>query len=83
MQNVMEKLGLLRIIPVVAIHNAKDAEPLAEALLKGGLPCAEITFRTDAAIEAIQATAKTEGMLVGAGTVLKVDVDKDRVVVDK
>ena len=76
MQNVLEKLGLLRIIPVVAIHNAKDAGPLAEALIKGGLPCAEITFRTEAALAAIQVTAKMNDMLVGAGTVLKVDQAK-------
>ena len=73
MQNVLENISLLRIIPVVAIHNAKDADPLAEALIKGGLPCAEITFRTDAAFAAIQAIAKVQNMLVGAGTVLKVD----------
>ncbi len=73
MQNVLEKLGLLRIIPVVAIQNAKDAQPLADALIKGGLPCAEITFRTEAALAAIQAIAEMQDMLVGAGTVLKVD----------
>jgi len=73
MQNVLEKLGLLRIIPVVAIQNAKESRPLAEALIKGGLPCAEITFRTEAALAAIQEIAEMQDMLVGAGTVLMVD----------
>jgi 2-dehydro-3-deoxyphosphogluconate aldolase/(4S)-4-hydroxy-2-oxoglutarate aldolase len=63
----------LRIIPVVAIHDAENAEPLAEALLEGGLPCAEITFRTDAAADAITRIARNKEMLVGAGTVLKIE----------
>lgn len=59
------------IIPVVAIDNAKDAAPLGEALLKGGLPAAEVTFRTDAAEETIRIMARNfPDMLVGAGTVL-------------
>ncbi len=73
MQNVLEEIGLLRIIPIVAIQNAKDAGPLADALIKGGLPCAEITFRTEAALDAIRAVAEKRDMLVGAGTVLKID----------
>ena len=62
-----------KIIPVVAIQDAKDALPLADALKKGGLPCAEITFRTAAAPDAIKAIAQRGDMLVGAGTVLTVD----------
>ncbi|MGD8847311.1 MAG: bifunctional 4-hydroxy-2-oxoglutarate aldolase/2-dehydro-3-deoxy-phosphogluconate aldolase [Desulfobacteraceae bacterium] len=62
-----------RIIPVVAIHDAKDAVPLAEALIKGGLPSAEITFRTDAAEESIRAMARRGDITVGAGTVLSVE----------
>jgi 2-dehydro-3-deoxyphosphogluconate aldolase/(4S)-4-hydroxy-2-oxoglutarate aldolase len=69
----------LRIIPVVAIHDARNASPLAEALRQGGLPCAEITFRTAAAAEAIHQIAKRSNMLVGAGTVLKVDQVKQAV----
>jgi len=63
----------LRIIPVVAIHNAKDADPLADALIAGGLPSAEITFRTEAAEAAIKAMARRGDITVGAGTVLTVE----------
>ena len=59
------------IIPVVVLDDPKDAEPLAEALCLGGLPCAEVTFRRPAAAEAIRImTEKYPDMLVGAGTVL-------------
>ena len=73
MNSVLEGIGKLRLVPVITIHRAEDAEPLALALLEGGLPCAEITFRTDAAEQAIKNIANIQGMLVGAGTVLKVD----------
>ena len=63
----------LRIIPVVAIHDAENAGLLADALLEGGLPCAEITFRTEAAADAIKRIARNKEMLVGAGTVLKIE----------
>jgi 2-dehydro-3-deoxyphosphogluconate aldolase/(4S)-4-hydroxy-2-oxoglutarate aldolase len=62
-----------KIIPVVAIQDAADALSLADALIQGGLPCAEITFRTAAAPEAIKAIAQRDDMLVGAGTVLSID----------
>ncbi len=71
MQEQIRKIG---IVPVVVLDDAKDAEPLAEALIKGGLPCAEVTFRTAAAEESIRRiTAKYPDMLVGAGTVLTKD----------
>ncbi|MBF0280092.1 MAG: bifunctional 4-hydroxy-2-oxoglutarate aldolase/2-dehydro-3-deoxy-phosphogluconate aldolase [SAR324 cluster bacterium] len=73
MHEILVKFQKHRIIPVVAIHEAKDAEPLADALIDGGLPCAEITFRTDAAEEAIRIMAQRSNIQVGAGTVLKVD----------
>jgi 2-dehydro-3-deoxyphosphogluconate aldolase/(4S)-4-hydroxy-2-oxoglutarate aldolase len=62
----------LRIIPVVAIEDAADAGPLADALIEGGLPCAEVVFRTPAALTAIQALTARGGLTVGAGTVLTV-----------
>lgn len=68
--NQFEKMG---VIPVVAIENAQDANQLADALIKGGLPCAEITFRTAAAIDAMRIMARRGDILVGAGTVLTVD----------
>ena len=71
MEAQIEKLGL---VPVVVLNDAKDAKPLAKALCNGGLPCAEVTFRTDAAEESIrQMTQDFPQMLVGAGTVLTVE----------
>jgi 2-dehydro-3-deoxyphosphogluconate aldolase / (4S)-4-hydroxy-2-oxoglutarate aldolase len=59
------------VLPVVTVTRPDQAVPLAEALLAGGLPCVEITFRSDAAVEAIRAIrSQVPGMLVGAGTVL-------------
>jgi len=66
-------LGKLGVIPVIKIEQAEQATPLAEALDKGGLPCAEITFRTEAAEQAIENIATTHpGFVVGAGTVLTI-----------
>ncbi|MCL2783968.1 MAG: bifunctional 4-hydroxy-2-oxoglutarate aldolase/2-dehydro-3-deoxy-phosphogluconate aldolase [Propionibacteriaceae bacterium] len=59
-----------RIIPVIVIHDAEDAEPLGEALIAGGLPMAEITFRTEAAAESIAIMSEIDGLTVGAGTVV-------------
>jgi 2-dehydro-3-deoxyphosphogluconate aldolase/(4S)-4-hydroxy-2-oxoglutarate aldolase len=59
-----------RLLPVVVIDDAATAEPLAEALVRGGLPCAEITFRTAAAADSIKAMAARGDIAVGAGTVL-------------
>lgn len=73
MNEVLQQLGQIGIIPVVVIEDADTAVPLGKALLDGGLPCAEITFRTAAAAEAIQKMSATyPDMLVGAGTVLTV-----------
>ena len=71
MNPILEEISLLGIVPVIALDNAEDALPLAKALYDGGLPCAEVTFRTAAAEEAIQIITKAyPDMLVGAGTVL-------------
>ena len=71
MNPVLKKIQDTGIIPVVVINDAKDAEPLAKALIEGGLPCAEVTFRTDAAEESIRIMKeKFPEMLLGAGTVL-------------
>lgn len=67
------KLEQIKVVPVVAINDAADAEPLANALVDGGLPCAEITFRTDAALASIKTMARLGNIQVGAGTVLKID----------
>ncbi len=71
MNQILEELGKIGIVPVIALDDAKDAKPLAEALMKGGLPCAEVTFRTAAAEESIRIISENfPDMLVGAGTVL-------------
>jgi Entner-Doudoroff aldolase len=75
--NVFEKIGEMGIVPVVKIDNAKDAVPLGKALADGGLPIAEITFRTAAAEEAIKnMTRELPEVFVGAGTVLNVEQAK-------
>ena len=69
--NVLKELSLIGIVPVIKIDRVEDALPLAKALIDGGLPCAEITFRTAAAKDAIAAITKEyPDMIVGAGTVL-------------
>lgn len=74
MNKVLEKLGQYGIVPVVVLNDSKDAEPLADALCEGGLACAEVTFRTEAAAESIKIMSeKHPEMLVGAGTVLTVE----------
>ncbi|MBU4200657.1 MAG: bifunctional 4-hydroxy-2-oxoglutarate aldolase/2-dehydro-3-deoxy-phosphogluconate aldolase [Verrucomicrobia bacterium] len=74
MNEILQQIANLGIVPVVKIDNAKDAVPLAQALKDGGLPLAEITFRTAAAEESIrQICAACPDMLVGAGTVLTTD----------
>lgn len=71
MNDTLKQIGSTGIVPVVVLNKADDAEPLAQALVKGGLPCAEVTFRTDAAEESIRRIAKKfPEMFVGAGTVL-------------
>ena len=71
MNKVLEEIKKIGIVPVVVLDDAKDAEPLAKALCEGGLPCAEVTFRTEAAEESIRIISeKYPEMLVGAGTVL-------------
>ena len=78
MSNMIEQFKKIGIIPVVVLDDAKDAVPLAKALCEGGLPCAEVTFRTAAAEESIRAmSAAFPDMLIGAGSVLTKDqVDK-------
>ena len=69
--DMIKQLHLIGLIPVIKIENAEDAVPLAKALIDGGLPAAEITFRTKCAAEAIKnITEAFPEMLVGAGTVL-------------
>ena len=68
--SVLDTLSTHGIVPVVVLDDAADAAPLAEALVAGGLPVAEITFRTAAAQESIRTMAARGDMIIGAGTVL-------------
>ena len=71
MKELFERIWKTGIVPVVVINDAKDAPELAKALCEGGLPAAEVTFRTEAAEEAIRLMKETcPQMLIGAGTVL-------------
>lgn len=78
MNEILKQIQKLGIVPVVKLDRVEDARPLAKALCEGGLPCAEVTFRTAAAEEAIRIMAtEYPNMLIGAGTVLTTEqVDK-------
>ena len=75
--DIMKQVYNIGIIPVIKINDAEKAVPLAKALIEGGLAAAEVTFRTDAAEDAIRAIANAyPDMLVGAGTVLTIEQAK-------
>ena len=72
--DVYEKIKELKIIPVATINNQNDAVPLGKTLIEAGLPVIEVTFRTETAAESIKTlTRELPNLLVGAGTVLKVE----------
>jgi 2-dehydro-3-deoxyphosphogluconate aldolase/(4S)-4-hydroxy-2-oxoglutarate aldolase len=73
MSDVVDRLAAARIVPVLTAADAAEAERACEALLAGGLRSVEITFRTDAAADAIRRVARTGDVLVGAGTILAPD----------
>ena len=70
MTTVLERLGAMGVVPGVVLGDAAHAEPLGDALAAGGLPCAEVTFRTAAGEAALETLAARGDLLVGAGTVL-------------
>ncbi|MDF2951252.1 MAG: hypothetical protein K0S18_835 [Anaerocolumna sp.] len=78
MNQALQNISKMGIVPVIKLDRAEDAAPLAKALCDGGLPCAEVTFRTDAAEESIKIMRKNHpDMLIGAGTVITTEqVDK-------
>lgn len=76
MIDIENQLEALKVVPVVAIDQSDLAEQLGEALTNGGVPCAEITLRTSAALSAIEVLSKRGNFLVGAGTVHSVDQAK-------
>ncbi len=70
-QEMLEKIHKTKIVPVVVLNSVEETIPKMQALINGGLPCAEITFRTACAGEAIKLAVKTfPDMLIGAGTVI-------------
>lgn len=76
MSEFLNHLAIHRLIPVIALDRAEDAGPLADALISGGLPVAEVTFRTAAAEASIREMSKRTEIVVGAGTVLNVETVK-------
>lgn len=74
MNKILERLSSFGVVPVVVLNRVEDAEPLADALCEAGLPCAEVTFRTEAAAESIKIMKdKHPELLLGAGTVLTLE----------
>lgn len=75
--DVLRTIAAGRILPVVVLHDGRAATPLGSALIAGGVRSVEVTFRTDAAAEAIRAMSDNPDLLVGAGTVLtRAQVDR-------
>ena len=80
MNEILERIEKTGIVPVVVLEDAEKAVPVAKALQAGGIDCAEVTFRTAAAEEAIgRIAAECPSILLGAGTVLSVDMVKKAV----
>lgn len=69
---IIDSILNYRIVPVIVLNDVDNALPLADALIEGGLPVAEVTFRTEAAEESIREMAARDEMIVGAGTVVNV-----------
>lgn len=72
MTETIARIGDIRIIPVIVLDDPDLARPLAGALAEGGLPCAEVTFRTPRAAETLRLMAQDTRLVVGAGTILTV-----------
>ncbi len=73
-QDIYRRIGSRGVIPIIAIDSVDAALPLADALLEGGLPVAEITFRTEAAAAVItKLSSERPELMLGAGTILTVD----------
>jgi len=67
---IVKRLGAVRVVPVTSLDDGEQAEATARALVRGGVSCIEVTFRTAAAADAIRRARAVDGVLVGAGTVL-------------
>jgi 2-dehydro-3-deoxyphosphogluconate aldolase/(4S)-4-hydroxy-2-oxoglutarate aldolase len=73
MESVIDRIAELKLIPMVVMDKAEHAGAFGDALVTGGLPVAEITFRTPAAEQSIRALAQRGDLLVGAGTILSTE----------
>ncbi|UCG26904.1 MAG: bifunctional 4-hydroxy-2-oxoglutarate aldolase/2-dehydro-3-deoxy-phosphogluconate aldolase [Bacteroidales bacterium] len=74
MNEIIDKLKSFRIVPIITLEDPGDIVPLGEALISGGLPIAEITFRTGAAVDALKlASRKFPDFFLGAGTILSAE----------
>jgi 2-dehydro-3-deoxyphosphogluconate aldolase/(4S)-4-hydroxy-2-oxoglutarate aldolase len=72
-REVVDTLGRIRVLPVLSVTDLDQVQATCHALLAGGIPCVEITFRTALAAEAIELASRIDGLLVGAGTVLEAE----------
>lgn len=70
MSSILDRLALLKIIPIVVMDKAEHAATFGDVLATGGLPVAEVTFRTPAAEQSVRTLARRGDLLVGAGTIL-------------
>ncbi len=68
--NILVRIGEFGLIPVCVLERVVDTDSICNALMEGGLPCVEITLRSDAAMDALRVASGIDNMLVGAGTVL-------------
>ncbi|MDR2982149.1 MAG: bifunctional 4-hydroxy-2-oxoglutarate aldolase/2-dehydro-3-deoxy-phosphogluconate aldolase [Puniceicoccales bacterium] len=73
---ILEQLGRYRLLPILTVEDPAQVEPLAKALIAGGLPCVELTLRTPKALECVKLLAARGDLLVGAGTIRSVDQAK-------
>lgn len=69
MNDALAVISQTRVLPAVVIDDVRHAEPLGQAMMEGGLPCVEVTFRTPAAAAALRAMTEIDGLCVGAGTI--------------
>ena len=78
MEDIMHKMSMFGVVPVAVLENAEDAVPLARAMKAGGIPCVEVTLRTEAGLNSIAAIAgMDENVLVGAGSVMDLTQCRD------
>ena len=73
---MIDQIKRLKVIPVITVEDSEKIQPLVDALCSGGVPCAEITLRTDTALESISKVSGRDDLLLGAGTVHSIEQAK-------